>query len=53
MSEEIQRHVRSVKNEPAIMYGSSKVHNKYVDGCPPFRPILSALQTPNTSLQSF
>ena len=27
------------------MCGSCKVHKKCVDGCPPFRPILSALQT--------
>ena len=28
------------------MYGNCKVHRQQVDGCPPFRPILSALQTP-------
>ena len=28
------------------MHGSCKVHKKCVDGCPLFRPILSALQTP-------
>ena len=28
------------------MYGSCKLHKKYVDGFPPFRPILSILQTP-------
>ena len=30
---------------PGIMYGFCKVHGKCVDGCPPFRPILYALQT--------
>ena len=27
------------------MYGPCKVHKKCVEGCQPFRPILSALQT--------
>ena len=32
------------------MYDSCKVHKKCVDGCPPFRPILSSLQTPTYKL---
>ena len=32
------------------MYGSCKVHKQQVDGCPPFRLILSALQTPKYNL---
>ena len=35
------------------MYGSCKVHKKYVDGSPPFRPILSALQTPTYKLAKY
>ena len=35
------------------MHGSCKVHNKYVDGCPPIRPILSALQTPTYKLAKY
>ena len=30
-----------------------KVHKQQVDGCPPFRPILSALQTPTYNLAKF
>ena len=35
------------------MYGNCKVHKQQVDGCPPFRPILSALQTPTYNLAQF
>ena len=35
------------------MYGSSKVHKKCVNGCPPFRPILYALQTPTYKLAKY
>ena len=35
------------------MYGNCKVHKQRVDGCPPFRPILSALQTPTHNLAKF
>ena len=36
-----------------IMYGNCKGHKQQVDGCPPFRPILSALQTPTYNLAKF
>ena len=32
------------------MYGNCKVHKQQVDDCTPFRPILSALQTPTYNL---
>ena len=32
------------------MYNSCKVHEKCVNGCPPFRAILSTLQTPKYKL---
>ena len=35
------------------MHGSCKVHKKCVDGCPPFRPILSAFQTPTYKLAKY
>ena len=38
---------------PGIMHGNCKVHKQQVDGCPPFRPILSALQTPTYNLAKF
>ena len=46
MYEETRKHLKPVGTRPGIMYGSCKVYKKYVDGRPPFRPILSALQTP-------
>ena len=45
MSEETRRHLKPVGTRPGIMYGSCKVHKKCVDGCPPFKPISSALQS--------
>ena len=53
MSEETQRHLKPVGTRPGIMYGSFKVHKKSVDGCPPLRPILSALQTPIHNLAKY
>ena len=38
--------MKPVWTRPGIIYGSCKVHKKCVDDCPPFRPILSTLQTP-------
>ena len=35
------------------MYGNCKVHKQQVECCPPFRPILSALQTPTYNLAKF
>ena len=46
MSEETRRHLKPAGTRPGIMYGSCKAHEKCVDGCPPFTPILSGLQTP-------
>ena len=51
MSEETRRHLKAAITRPRIMYDSCKLHKKCVDGCSPFRPILSALQT-HTSLQN-
>ena len=46
MSKEMCKFVKPVVTRPGIMYGNCKVHKQKVDGCPPFRTILSALQTP-------
>ena len=35
------------------MYGLCKVHKTCVDGCPTFRTILSALQTPTYKLEKY
>ena len=50
LSEETQIHLKPVGDRPGIMYRSCKVHKKCFDGCPPFRPILPALQTPTYKL---
>ena len=52
MSEKTRKHLKPVETRPGIMYGSCKVH-KCVDGCPPFRPILSALRTPTYKLAKY
>ena len=53
MSKEMRKFVKPVGTRPGIMYGNCKVHKQQVDGCPPFRPILSALQTPTYNLAKF
>ena len=53
MSKEMCKFVKPVGTRPGIMYGNCKVHKQQVDGCPPFRPILSALQTPTYNLAKF
>ena len=50
MSKEMRKFVKPVRTRPGIMYGNCKVHKQQVDGCPPFRPILLALQTPTYNL---
>ena len=35
------------------MHGNCKVHKQQIDGCPTFRPILSALQIPTYNLAKF
>ena len=46
MPKEICKSVKPVGTRPGTMYGLCRVHKQQVDGCPPFWPILSALQTP-------
>ena len=53
MSKEMRKSIKPVGTRPGTMYGLCKVHKQEVDGCPPFRPILSALQTPTYSLAKF
>ena len=50
MSKEMRKFVKPVGTRPRIMHGNCKVHKQQVDDCPPFRPILSALQTPTYNL---
>ena len=53
MSEETRRHLKAVGTRPGIMYGSCEVHKKCVDGCPPFRPNLFALQASTYKLAKY
>ena len=53
MSKEMHKSIKPVGTRPGTMYGLCKVHKQEVDGCPPFRPILSALQTPTYNLAKF
>ena len=50
---ETRRHLKPVWTMPGIMYVPFKVHKKCVDVFPPFKPILSALQTPTYNLVKF
>ena len=53
MSKEMHKSIKPVGTRPGTMYGLCKVHKQEVDGCPPFMPILSALQTPTYNLAKF
>ena len=53
MSKEMRKFVKPVGTRPGIIDGNCKVHKQQVDGCPAFRPILSALQTPTYNLAKF
>ena len=53
MSKEMRKFVKPVGTRPGIMYGNGKLHKQQVDGCPPFQPILSALQTPTYNFAKF
>ena len=53
MSKEMSKFVKPVGTRPGIMYGNCKWHKQQVDGCPPFRSFLSALQTPTYNLAKF
>ena len=53
MSKEMDKSIKPVGTRPGTMYGISNVHKQEVDSCPPFRPILSALQTSTYNLAKF
>ena len=43
----------SLLNNTKILYGPCKVQKTITDVCPPFRPILSAIETPSYKLAKF
>ena len=51
--QKICKFVKPVVRRPGITHENFKVHKQQVDTCPPFRPILSALQTPTYKLAKF
>ena len=53
ISEETSRSLKPVGTRPGIMYGLCKVHKDIIDNFPPFRPILSAINTPTYKLAKF
>ena len=48
--EETRKSLKLVGTRPGIMYGLCKVRKNISDNCPPFRLILSAINTPNYKL---
>ena len=53
MSPETRRSLKPVGTRPSIMYGLYKVYKDTLDNYPPFRPILSAINTPTYKLAKF
>ena len=53
MTEKTRKSLKPVGSRPDIIYGSCKVDKASVGNCPPFRPILSALNTPTYKLAKF
>ena len=53
ISEEARRSLKLVATRPGIMHGLRKVHKDVIDNCPPFRPILSAINTNTYKLAKF
>ena len=53
MTEKTRKSLKPLGTRPGVMYGSCKVHKGSVGNCLPFRPILSALNTPTYKLFIF
>ena len=53
ISEETYKKLRSAGSKPGRLYGSAKVHKLFINGLPPFIPILSAIGTPTYKLAKF
>ena len=53
MSKEMRKSIKPGGTRPGTMYGLCKVQKQEINGCPPFRPILLALQTPTYNLAKF
>ena len=53
MAEKTSKSLKPVGTRPGVMCDSYKVHEASVGNCPPFRPILSALNTPSYKVAKF
>ena len=53
ISEKRRRSLKPVGTRPGMMYGLCKVRKDIIDNCPPFGPILSAINTPIFKLAKF
>ena len=53
INEDLYTKLRPVGSQPGVIYGLTKVHEKVIDGCPAFRPILSAIRTPMYKIAKF
>ena len=50
---EQHKKIKAMGSNPGNLYGLCKVHKTVVDVCPPFRPILSATETPTYKLAKY
>ena len=53
ISEENYNKLGPVGSKSETLYGSAKVHQPFINGLPPFTPILSAICTPTYNLGKF
>ena len=53
MTDKTKKFLKYVGTRPGVMYGSCKVHKASVENFPPFRPILSDLNTRTYQLAKF
>ena len=53
ISEENYNKLGPVGSKSETLYGSAKVHQTFINGLPPFTPILSAICTPTYNLGKF
>ena len=52
-SKQESENLKPFGSQPGILYGLCKVHKAVTEGIPPFRPILSAINTPSYRLAKF
>ena len=53
IDETVYSKITPVGTQPGKLYGLCKVHKEPENGCPPFRPIISAINTPTYYLAKF